>query len=543
MSLMKNTTNTIKKQTINLKPWLFAMLIPFVVQGCTSDDIGEVKVIEEESAEKKAEKEKEQQKTIKDIKVVLPVVLDKVTLNVYDITNDTLISDSQLLHKKDADNKPIQPTLTLDTKDIKSDALILTTFSANNSTNNSVYYDPLLNKTVPMPANKPMLALSQGINSINASPLTTMAYYRALAVEGWFFEHEELPTAKELAAFIKNPNRFFASYNKAITEYVSAFGFRAIGLPSIHNINDLFIRDASTKLNTWIDFLAHLNIYRNSFDNVDAKNAPFVSFAHDLSYDFYDGDIDGATIKGAKWLKGGIHTFNNPMVNNITITDPNIRKPVDVYLSQQPVLLAYEKKLNKSARSVAALLGVSLFTEVLNFLEFFDTTDATETLVDKTQKRSYADFNAGIIYRGIGNKTLAFGLPDGINQQTEINADDITFTTIDTHGIEGKYGDTNCSLQINKGVVRFSHNGKSYQAFIDREQNDSIYRVTDNAKKNNQVYRVNVSSLRNTTNNQDKLRRFIQITITNNQPTFVATQVTNTANENLLNNPDASCVL
>lgn len=564
---VKHTHKKLGKPVFSTSVLAFSCASLLALSACTGEG-DSIRILDDGKTDTKTTK------TTTDVTVHATMPLNNGSMSVYDLTNDKSLFTANY-KKADVSGKKAEEITTADKglstavsvekADIPKSAVLLVKLGATDK--NATYYDPVLNKNTAIPTDKPLLALANTSSSgtfsaLNATPYTTLALYRALARTGWFFEHNTLPTDSQLAAHIKQHPAFVSQYNTATREAASSLNFVDLGLSPLENqaalvslaVNDSNKNTVARSLYNWITTIANMKNYASAFPNT--ATAPYFTFAHDLAKDFYDGDIDGATLMGLG--NNGSNLVSNPMLlANIANTDPNSSND-NIYDNQRGILIDYERKLHtqisgiintlvsQSPSDKQAAVRQHLTSKVL---ADYDTTDETENAATQEKKRNdtkiknatitYADYRAAssrnIAYTGMGNKTRAFGLVNGKNRVTNINSDDALILPLTLNSVIGKYTTTGCTLTIDtNGVVTLKTNGNTYQTLADREENDSIDRIGAN---NSQNYMLNVSS----SDEAKTQRRFIQINVDNRKVTSVSTAIASSANSTALANPEASC--
>lgn len=407
------------------------------------------------------------------------------------------------------------------------------------------YFDPITRQNVTLQEDRELYAVSES-RSLNVlpTPFSTLALYRALARSGWFYDNTSLPTAVELAQILSDDREgFFQQYDNAKDELEDVLIF-----PEFQRDLKIFedysqIADENTNnaaVYNYAVLAAQLRVYADRFDTA----TPYFDLAADLSTDFFDGDIDGRTFAGVQPVLGT--TLISSESNQNIIYDPTATNVFEnIYVNQLSALSSFERQVNATIPDLITELSLNS-TTATRLTAFFNPDDASEKPSDVTgPNQSYADFSRATFgpFEGAGNKTFGFGLPSVDGAATEksfLGLPQNTLSALSTVIVEiqqiyGRYSASNNSCQLTvgaNGVIELVSGNDQFEAVLDRDANDTLYKLSANN------YRLNASTA---IDSGSDTNRVIQLEISGNTVTSARTAIVNQVGSGVLQNPELSC--
>lgn len=332
-----------------LTPLVLGMAMVFS-SGCTNDTANTTRIIEVPDTDG----EETEVKTTA-FRSILPSRANNLEVNIYDLNQDKVLASGTVSiadEPKEKDKptnaeKGLEITFNIDNTKLQNGSLLLITTSAA-TTGSSTYYDPFLGQTVDFPADAPWMTLGTTTTSV-PSPLTTLAVYRTMSRLGWFYLDENasktIPAHKEIQTFLATQDSALvvAQYQQSLVEVINSL--TVTSLPPIYEQADIVTsaNDGTSGLadtSNWLYMLAQVGIYNQTAQS----NAPFATFARDISVDFLDGDIDGQSINTVTDIP---YTLTDSFIANFDSDhlQKDQRTNESIYRKQFAVLKAYEAKL------------------------------------------------------------------------------------------------------------------------------------------------------------------------------------------------------
>ena len=412
------------------------------------------------------------------------------------------------------------------------------------------YFDPITRKSTTLQEARELYAISKS-RSLNLlpTPFSTLALYRALARTGWFYDNDSLPSAVELSQILSvNRDDFFQQYDDAKKELGGILVF-----PEFQSNLKIFegysqINDESTlnaAVYNYAALAAQLRVYADRFDTT----TPYFDLAADLSTDFFDGDIDGKTFKGVV-PQLGITTLVTSPSNQDIVFDPTAANIFeDIYDNQVETLEDFEQQVSAKVPDLITELSLNSATAT-RLSALFNPSDASESPSDETSPdQSYADFARASLgpFRGVGNKTFGFGLPsaDGAATQKSFlglpqnSLSALSTVIVEIQQIYGRYagtnnsGTNNCQLIVGaNGVIELISGSDQFKAVLDRDANDTLYKL------NASDYRLNAATA---IDSGSDTNRVIQLEVSGSSVLSARTAIVNQLGSDVLENPELSC--